>query len=110
MAELAEGPIYHAVAEGDPCAFGEVFATDGRIPALGLTVLTDDRKFFPPYNLSLNVRGATLGRYPAVRTVMEPVNTLLTTAELQRLNARIDVDGQRPEEVASRWLSTNGLD
>jgi osmoprotectant transport system substrate-binding protein len=109
VAELAEGPIYNAVAKGNPCNFGEVFATDGRIAALGLTVLKDDKKFFPPYNLSLNVRGATLKKSPKIQTVMDPVSNLLTTAELQKLNAQIDVDGKRPEEVASQWLNSNKL-
>lgn len=109
VAELAEGPIYNAVAKGNPCNFGEVFATDGRIPALGLTLLKDDRQFFPPYNLSLNVRGAVLEKHPQIRTAMDPVSSLLTTAELQWLNARIDVDGKRPEEVAHQWLSANKL-
>lgn len=109
VAELAEGPIYNAVAKGNPCDFGEVFATDGRISALGLTVLKDDKKYFPPYNLSLNVRGAVLEKSPKIETVMDPVSKLLTTSELQKLNAQIDVDGMRPEEVASRWLSTNKL-
>ncbi|GHG98592.1 glycine betaine ABC transporter substrate-binding protein [Streptomyces lanatus] len=109
VAELAEGPIYNAVAKGNPCNFGEVFATDGRISALGLTVLKDDKKFFPPYNLSLNVRDAVLKKYPKIQTVMNPVSERLTTAELQQLNKQIDVDGKRPEEVASQWLSTNKL-
>ncbi|MEU1513939.1 glycine betaine ABC transporter substrate-binding protein [Streptomyces sp. NPDC005811] len=109
VAELAEGPIYNAVAKGDPCDFGEVFATDGRISALGLTVLEDDKKFFPPYNLSLNVRGSVLKKYPKIETVMDPVSELLTTAALQKLNAQIDVDGKRPEEVASQWLSASKL-
>ncbi|WP_326968504.1 glycine betaine ABC transporter substrate-binding protein [Arthrobacter sp. CG_A4] len=109
VAELAEGPIYNAIGTGNPCNFGEVFATDGRIASLGLTVLEDDKKFFPPYNLSLNVRAATLEKTPGVRTVMEPVSKLLTTAELQKLNAEIDVDGKTPEEVASSWLTANKL-
>jgi osmoprotectant transport system substrate-binding protein len=110
VAELAEGPIYNAIAKGNPCNFGEVFATDGRISALGLTVLQDDKKFFPPYNLSLNVRGDVLEKNPKIQSVMEPVNKLLTTEELQGLNAHIDVDGKTPEEVASTWLSDNSLD
>lgn len=109
VAELAEGPIYNAVAKGNPCSLGEVFATDGRIAALGLTVLKDDKKYFTPYNLSLNVRGATLKKYPKIQTAMAPVARLLTTSEMRRLNARIDVDGKRPEEVAHQWLSTNKL-
>jgi osmoprotectant transport system substrate-binding protein len=109
-AELAEGPIYNAVAKSNPCNFGEVFATDGRIAALKLTVLQDDKKFFPPYNLSLNVRGDVLAKDPQIQSVMEPVSKLLTTSELQKLNAQIDVDGKTPEEVASSWLSANKLD
>lgn len=109
VAELAEGPIYNAVAKSNPCNFGEVFATDGRISALGLTVLKDDQSFFPPYNLSLNVRGAVLDKYPAIQTVMDPVSKLLTTSELQKLNAEVDVDGKTPVEVADQWLTANKL-
>ncbi|MGV9348477.1 glycine betaine ABC transporter substrate-binding protein [Streptomyces spiralis] len=109
VAELAEGPIYNAVAKSNPCDFGEVFATDGRISALGLTLLKDDKRYFPPYNLSLNVRGTVLHKNPQISTVMAPVNKLLTTSQLQKLNARIDVDGKTPEEVAGQWLSDNNL-
>jgi osmoprotectant transport system substrate-binding protein len=109
VAELAEGPIYNAVAKSNPCNFGEVFATDGRIAALGLTVLEDDKHFFPPYNVSLNVRGAALEKNPQIQTVMAPVSKLLTTPQLQKLNAQIDVEGKTPEEVASGWLTANKL-
>lgn len=109
VAELAEGPIYNAIAEANPCTFGEAFATDGRIAALGLTVLDDDKAYFPPYNLSLNVGGEVLTAHPEIETVMNPVRALLTTEELQNLNAQIDVDGMTPEAVASEWLATNGL-
>lgn len=109
VAVLAEGPIYNAIAKGNPCNFGEVFATDGRIAALGLTVLQDDKKFFPPYNLSLNVRGQVLEKNPQIQNVMDPVSKFLTTPELQKLNAQIDVDGKTAQEVASKWLSANKL-
>jgi osmoprotectant transport system substrate-binding protein len=109
VAELSEGPIYNAVAKGDPCNFGEVFATDGRISALHLTVLEDDKNFFPPYNLSLNVRGDVLEEHPQIADIMAPLSKLLTTPELQKLNAQIDVEGKTPEEVASTWLAANNL-
>lgn len=109
VATLAEGPIYNAVAKGNPCNFGEVFATDGRISALGLTLLTDDKKFFMPYNLSLCIGGAVLSQHPQLQTVMAPVSELLTTDELQKLNEQVDVKGEDPQEVAAKWLSTHGL-
>ena len=46
MKTLATGAIYAATDQGE-CNFGEVFTTDGRIKALDLTVLEDDKNFFP---------------------------------------------------------------
>ena len=46
------GAIYDATAKGE-CNFGEVFTTDGRIMALDLKVLEDDRNFFPNTTSSL---------------------------------------------------------
>jgi osmoprotectant transport system substrate-binding protein len=109
VAELAEGPIYNAISKSNPCNFGEVFATDGRIASLGLTVLTDDKGYFPPYNLSLNVNEKVLSKNPDIKSAMSPVSELLTTTELQKLNAQIDVDGKTPEEVATTWLAANKL-
>lgn len=109
VATLAEGAIYDAIGKSSPCNFGEVFATDGRISALGLTVLKDDKNFFPYYNLSLTVRQDFLAKNPAVKTVMAPVTKLLTNATLQKLNAEVDVKGMTPEAVATAWLKANGL-
>jgi osmoprotectant transport system substrate-binding protein len=109
VAQLAEGPIYNAVAQGNPCNFGEVFATDGRIAALGLTLLDDDKRFFLPYNLALVVRGPVLADHPQIQVAMDPVRALLTTAALQKLNAKVDVDGEDPQVVAAKWLKEHDL-
>ena len=45
MTTLDTGVIYTATANGE-CNFGEVFTTDGRIPALNLRVLEDDESSF----------------------------------------------------------------
>jgi glycine betaine/choline ABC-type transport system substrate-binding protein len=42
------GLMYQAVAEGDLDVI-TAYTTDGRIPALDLVVLEDDKGFFPPY-------------------------------------------------------------
>ncbi len=52
---LQTGIIYQATADGSQCKFGEVFTTDGRIAALDLVVLEDDRQFFPKYNPALTM-------------------------------------------------------
>ena len=109
VATLEEGAIYNSISTGNPCNFGEVFATDGRIAALGLTVLKDDKNFFPFYNLSLTVRQDVLKKYPTIEDVMAPVTKLLTTGTMQKLNASVDVDGKTPKAVATAWFKETGL-
>lgn len=105
---LDTGAIYEATARGD-CNFGEVFTTDGRIEALDLTVLDDDRKFFPIYNVAVVVREETLTENPQIAELFAPVSRKLTDETLIELNGRIDVDGQEPAEVAYDWLVQEGF-
>lgn len=107
--KMDSGIVYTQVAKGNACTIGEVFTTDGRIPELGLKVLEDDRTFFPNYNASPMINTETLKKYPEIRDVLEPITAKLTTPLAQRLNARVDVDGEDPHEVAKDWLVDEGL-
>ena len=105
---LQTGAIYDAVAKG-ACTFGEVFTTDGRIQALHLTPLTDDKNFFPKYNASLVVRKEALAEYPEIEQLFAPVAKLLTNSVIAKLNAEVDVEGREPADVAWAWLKQQGL-
>lgn len=105
---LDTGAIYAATAKGT-CNFGEVFTTDGRIKALNLQVLQDDRKFFPAYNVSVVVRDEVLERHPQIEEIFDPVAEKLTDETLIELNAQIDVDGREPADVAYEWLESEGF-
>jgi osmoprotectant transport system substrate-binding protein len=106
---LDTGVIYDTTAKGDVCNFGEVFATDGRISALKLTVMEDDEAFFPVYQGAFTVKQSTLDKYPGIAEVLALVSSKLTTEEMQRLNALADVDGEDPEDIATDWLTEQGL-
>ena len=109
VALLDTGVIYTATQKGDDCNFGEVFQTDGRIPALDLVVLEDDKEFFPVYQGAFTLKQSTLDEYPAIADVIAEISSLLTTEEMQKLNAKVDVDGEDPEDVATDWLKEQGL-
>jgi osmoprotectant transport system substrate-binding protein len=102
------GAIYDATAKGS-CSFGEVFTTDGRILALHLKVLDDDRNFFPKYNVSLVLTDDTEKHYPQIADLIAPVAEKLTNKVLLKLNAEIDVTGREPAEVAYDWLKKEGF-
>ncbi|WP_051388866.1 glycine betaine ABC transporter substrate-binding protein [Arthrobacter sp. 35W] len=106
---LDTGVIYTATQKGQDCNFGEVFETDGRISALKLQVMEDDKQFFPIYQGALTIKSDVLAKYPAIAEVMAQVSPKLTTAVMQQLNAKADVDGDDPADIAAEWLKSEGL-
>lgn len=109
IVKIDEGLIYQQTDKGEQCNFGEVFQTDGRIAALDLELIEDDKSFFPIYNPALNVRKDVIEEYPQIAELFAPISEKLTTQELQALNAKVDVDGQLEDQVAEEWLSENGF-
>ena len=106
---LDTGVIYTATQKGTDCNFGEVFQTDGRIKALDLTVMKDDKQYFPVYQGAFTVKQTTLDKYPGIAKVIALMAGKLTTAEMQTLNAQADVDGDDPKTIAQNWLKKQGL-
>jgi osmoprotectant transport system substrate-binding protein len=86
-----------------------VATTDGRIKALGLTSIPDDRKFFPVYNPALTVRDAVDRDHPAIEKIMNPIAAVLTDSVLQTLNGEVDIRGKEPTDVAQTWLQSKGF-
>lgn len=109
VTRMDSGVIYTSTANGSPCNFGMVFATDGRIPNLNLQIMEDDRGFFLPYNGSVVVREEVLDRYPEIRELMGTVSSKLNDDVVRDLNRRVDIDGEDPADVAYDWLISAGL-
>jgi osmoprotectant transport system substrate-binding protein len=109
LTEVELGVIFTRVPEGDPCKFGEVTATDGRIAANDMVVLEDDKSFFVIYNLALTMKNSTFEEYPELEDLFTPISEKLTTEELQALNSQVDVEGLPEEQVAQKWLEDNGF-
>ena len=102
------GTVYAATAKGD-CNFGEVFTTDGRIPALNLKVLQDDKEFFPKYNASPVFNTDLVKKYPELEDRFQEVAKLLDDKTMQQLNYQVDVEGKDPGDVALDWMDQQGL-
>ena len=70
-------------------------------------MLKDDRAFFPKYNVAVVVRQPVLDDYPQLRDLFAPVSAKLTDDTLIALNAKVDVEGQQPVDVALDWLRSD---
>lgn len=108
IVETEEGRIYEAIDDGAECNFGEVFTTDGRIKALDLTLLEDDKRFFPIYSPSLTVREEVMDEHPGVADVFASISENLDNETLRDLNAAVAVNGEPEEDVARQFLRENG--
>ena len=108
LKSLGTGVVYTQTAKGS-CDFGEIFTTDGRIGALGLTTLQDDKAFFPLYNGDVVERQAFATKNPKVAEVLKPLAAKLTTKVMQDLNTKVSADGEAPDKVAVDFLKKEGF-
>jgi osmoprotectant transport system substrate-binding protein len=108
ITQMDTGIIYTQVKKGS-CTYGEVFTTDGRIKSMNLAVMADDKKFFPNYNAAPEINTKALKKWPAIAKVLDPVTAKLNNTVAQTLNAKVDVDGEDPHQVALDWMKAEGL-
>ncbi|MFE6283156.1 glycine betaine ABC transporter substrate-binding protein [Streptomyces sp. NPDC057877] len=108
ITQMDTGIIYTQAAKG-ACVYGEVFTTDGRIRSMDLAVMEDDKKFFPNYNAAPEINTKTLKKWPAIANVLNPVTARLNNDVAQELNAKVDVDGEDPHQVALDWMVEEGF-
>jgi osmoprotectant transport system substrate-binding protein len=85
------------------------YGTDGAISALDLHLLEDTKHAQMVYEPCPVVRQPVLDAYPAIPGLLNPAFAALDGATLRQLNAKIAVDGQEVDAVATGWLKEKGL-
>jgi len=106
--KMDSGLVYQALQDGNvDVSMG--FATDGRISAFGFVSLEDDKNYFPTYNPCPVVRKDALKKYPELKEIFKPLAEKLTTDEMRRLNAQVDLENKDEEKTARDWLQANDL-
>jgi len=81
-------------------------STDGLISVRDVTVLQDDRHYFPPYQCAAIVRETTLARFPALRGALAPLSGRLTDDVMRKLNYQVDGQHRRAADVAEEFLKS----
>ncbi len=82
------------------------YGTDGAIAALGLAALCDDKHAQIVYAPAPVIRVAALEAHPQLRAALDRVFASLDRDTLQRLNARIAVNGEDARAVAEDYLKS----
>ena len=106
---LAIGLQYKALDDGKIQA-ADVFTTDGALQGGKYKILKDPKFIFGFQNVSpivsqkvLNAQGSDFA------DTLNAVSAKLTTEAMQKMNAAVDLDKQKPAEVAKQFLQANGL-
>ncbi len=105
---LDVGLMYPAVDQGEVDVIA-AFSTDGRIQALDLTLLEDDRGFFPPYYAAPIIRKDILDEAPELRDVLNQLAGKIETERMVEMNHLADGEGMEPADIARDFLIEEGV-
>lgn len=83
-------------------------STDGLIEKLNLTVLEDDRRFFPPYYAAPVYRPEAAQKHPALTEVIDLLGGAVDEPAMRSLNRMVDVDRRPAFDVAREFLLERG--
>ena len=86
-----------------------IFTTDGQLSHANLTILKDDKHFFPSYYCATIVREETLKEHPELERILEKMNGILTDQEMADMNYNVDVEHRTERDVAVEFLKKKGL-
>ncbi|HYH13271.1 MAG TPA: glycine betaine ABC transporter substrate-binding protein [Thermomicrobiales bacterium] len=102
------GLMYAALDNGDVDVI-TAYSTDGRIPALDLVLLEDDKSFFPPYHPAPIVRQEVLDANPEIADVLNKLGGAITEDQMAEMNYQVDEEGRTTEDVAREFLEERGI-
>lgn len=95
--------MYQAAAAGDVDVIS-AFSTDGRITALDLRVLDDDRGAIPPYDAIVLASARLAREHPEVIAALRRLARTIDGPAMRRANLAVDEQGRSPADVAREML------
>jgi osmoprotectant transport system permease protein len=98
--------MYAAVAAGEVDVIS-AYSTDGRIAALDLALLEDERGVIPPYDALVLVGPGLQARAPEAVAALAALAGAIDAATMQRMNLAVDQGGRTPAEVAGTFVQTS---
>jgi len=84
-------------------------STDGPIEALGLTVLQDDKHYFPAYQAVPLVRDEALEEWPGIQDALDALAGKISAEDMRAMNEAVDGEHLDPAEVVKEFRARKGL-
>jgi len=101
---IDHGLAYEAIRERQVDAI-DIYSTDAKIDRYGLTVLADDKGYFPRYDAVLLYRADLPQRFPRTWTALSKLEGEIDDAAMRRMNAAAELENKDFASVAAAYLA-----
>ena len=81
-------------------------STDGQAAVRDVTILDDDRYYFPPYDCAVVASEDALARHPGLRGALEQLSGKITAETMRRLNQQVEGEHRPAAEAAREFLNS----
>ncbi|HWG58879.1 MAG TPA: glycine betaine ABC transporter substrate-binding protein [Candidatus Acidoferrales bacterium] len=83
-------------------------STDGELAARDLTMLEDDKHYFPPYDAVPVVREAALARHPEIRAAIKALAGKISSEQMRKMNYEMVGRHRDAADIAREFLKRIG--
>lgn len=105
--KLYDNALKYQVLAGDEADVAPAYTTEGQlVKTEEYTLLEDDKRVWPPYNLAPVVRKDALAANTGMAAALNKISAALNTKNITELNAKVDVDKQEVEKVAKDFFQS----
>ncbi|AEM79168.1 glycine betaine ABC transporter substrate-binding protein [Thermoanaerobacter wiegelii] len=108
-AKSMDSGIRYTAIDNNEVQVIDAFSTDGLLVSHKLKILEDDKHFFPPYYAVPIIRQDVLDKHPELKDVLNKLANQISDEEMQKLNYKVDGEGQDAAKVAKEFLKEKGL-
>ncbi len=101
---LDHGLAYEAIAQHQVDVI-DIYSTDAKLDRYGLTVLADDRHYFPRYDAVLLYRADLPRRLPKTWRSLQRLEGTIDDAAMRRMNAAAELEGKDFAAIAADFIA-----
>lgn len=102
------GLKYQAISQGKIDVM-VIFTTDGQLSVSDVTVLEDDKNFYPSYLCGNVIRSEVLDEHPELTEIFNKLSGAISDNDMAQMNYAVESEGKEPGEVAEAFLQNAGL-
>lgn len=106
--EVSDGLRYQTLVSGKADIVLS-YSTDAQIHKYNLAILEDDKNVELAYQAGIVARAELLEKYPELRKALMSLNNAISVSEMQAMNYRLEVDGEKPDKIAKDFLKSKNI-